>query len=66
MNIIPATQRETSISGWSVGYEVNMETDIIGRYVQRMLGAYTGGNSTTETGRSGSGLDMDFLAKHGF
>lgn len=63
VNIIPATQRETSISDWSVGYEVNMETDIIGRYVQRMMGAYTGGGDSKP---SSGGLDMDFLSKHGF
>jgi len=62
VNIIPATQRETSISDWSVGYEVNMETDIIGRYVQRMMGAYAPGGKSP----SSSGVDMDFLAKHGF
>lgn len=58
VNIIPVTQDETSISGWRAGYEVNMETDIIGRYVQRMLGPYAGKKET--------GISRDFLAKHGF
>lgn len=62
VNIIPATQKETSISDWYVGYEVNMETDIIGRYVQRMMQPYSGGKK----GGEASGLDMEFLAKHGF
>lgn len=68
VNIIPATQRETTISGWTAGCEVNMETDIIGRYVQRMLGAYAGGGSGGGAGgdSGGGGLDMEFLAKHGF
>jgi len=30
VNIIPATQRETTISGWAPGAKVNMETDLIG------------------------------------
>ncbi len=63
VNIIPATQRETTISGWASGYQANMETDIIGRYVQRMLGAYTGKGSGAG---SSSGVDMEFLHKHGF
>ncbi len=61
VNIIPATQRETTISDWSAGYKANMETDLIGRYVQRMLSAYVGGKD----GKS-SNIDMNFLAKHGF
>ncbi len=58
VNIIPVTQEETSISGWTAGYEANMETDIIGRYVQRMLGPYAG--------NKGAGISRDFLARHGF
>ncbi|MBU1249058.1 MAG: riboflavin synthase [Proteobacteria bacterium] len=64
VNIIPATQRETTISDWAPSYEANMETDIIGRYVQRMLAAYTG--QDVNGGGSSGGLDMDFLRKHGF
>ncbi len=60
VNIIPATQKETSISAWTPGYVVNMETDIIGRYVQRMLNPYL------EQGKNHSGVNMEFLAKHGF
>lgn len=62
VNIIPATQKETTISGWTPGYKANMETDIIGRYVQRMMAAYAGGKGKAAP----SSIDMDFLAKHGF
>lgn len=64
VNIIPATQRETTISGWDPGRKVNMETDIIGRYVQRMLAAWT--RSPGEAGAAPTGVDMDFLRRHGF
>lgn len=37
VNIIPATQKETTISGWTPGTKVNMETDVIGKYVRNML-----------------------------
>ncbi|WP_027189028.1 riboflavin synthase [Paucidesulfovibrio longus] len=66
VNIIPATQDETTIARWTPGYQANMETDIIGRYVQRMLGAYAGGNSGTGKPEAASGLSEDFLRRHGF
>ena len=65
VNIIPATQRETTISGWTPGTSVNMETDLIGKYVRNMLGPWLekGGPS----GNAGaSKLSMDFLKEHGF
>jgi riboflavin synthase len=37
VNIIPETQKVTTIAHWKPGTRVNMETDIIGKYVQRML-----------------------------
>ena len=38
MNIIPFTARETTLAGLKVGDRVNLETDIIGKYVARLLG----------------------------
>jgi riboflavin synthase len=61
VNIIPATWRETTISGWKAGTRVNMETDVIGKYVQRMLGPWTAGKDREE-----SPITMDFLRRHGF
>ncbi len=62
VNIIPATWQETTLSLWQAGTAVNMETDIIGKYVQRMLSAWAGSVGT----QSGSNIDMDFLRRHGF
>ncbi len=59
VNIIPATQRETTISGWTPGQRVNMETDVIGKYVQRMLGPWTSAPSP-------SAITLDFLRDNGF
>ena len=58
VNIIPATQGETTIAEWRPGRSVNMETDLIGKYVARMLSPYaaSGGSRITE----------DFLRQHGF
>jgi riboflavin synthase len=64
VNIIPATQSETTIAGWKSGTKVNMETDLIGKYVRSMLGPWIG--QTSETAPSVSKLSMDFLKEHGF
>jgi riboflavin synthase len=62
VNIIPATWAETTIVGWKPSTRVNMETDLIGKYVQRMLGPWAEGKgSGTE-----STMTMEFLRKHGF
>lgn len=62
VNIIPATQRETTISGWTPGQRVNMETDVIGKYVQRMLAPWNEGRHQPAS----SSITPDFLKEHGF
>jgi riboflavin synthase len=57
VNIIPYTAKDTTLGGLKVGDRVNLETDIIGKYVARLLGAYLPGKS---------GLTEEFLARHGF
>ncbi|HWR02629.1 MAG TPA: riboflavin synthase [Humidesulfovibrio sp.] len=64
VNIIPSTQRETTISGWTAGTRVNMETDLIGKYVRNMLGAWMG--SGNAEAKPASKLSMDFLRENGF
>ncbi len=59
--IIPFTSEGTTIGRKRVGDKVNVETDIIGKYVQRFLSGQNREGRTSE-----SGLDMDFLDKHGF
>jgi riboflavin synthase len=62
VNIIPATQRDTTISGWEQGRRVNMETDVIGKYVQRMLGPWNEGRAQAIP----TTITPDFLKEHGF
>ncbi len=57
VNIIPYTARDTTLGELKIGDQVNLETDIIGKYVARLLGAYLPGKS---------GLTEEFLARHGF
>jgi len=62
VSIIPHTGALTTIGHKQVGEHVNIETDMIGKYVERFLSHYQ--NNTKET--SGSSIDMDLLAKTGF
>jgi riboflavin synthase len=65
VNGIPETIGATILRFWRVGTLVNMETDLIGKYVARMVAtgyAKTAGPS----GENTSGLTVDFLREHGF
>jgi len=53
VNIIPHTARETTLGFKKVGDRVNVETDILGKYVERFV-------------HPDRGIDEDFLSKHGF
>lgn len=64
LNIVPHTLQETVMDQYQVGTRVNLEVDIIARYLERLL---TG--NTSEIANSGLLSNMitkDFLAKHGF
>ncbi|WP_045222560.1 riboflavin synthase [Desulfonatronum thioautotrophicum] len=68
VNIIPETWRNTTISTWQPGRDVNMETDLIGKYVQRMLTPWATTSSSAKgspTARS-EGISEAFLREHGF
>jgi riboflavin synthase len=61
INIIPHTAGETTLGFRKKGDRVNIEADIIGKYVERFLQA------GKDAGKpEGKPLDMDFLAEHGF
>ncbi len=53
--MIPHTARLTTLGGKSAGDSVNLETDIIGKYVERLL-----------SGRVESGVNLELLKKAGF
>jgi len=63
VNIIPETRKVTTIFGWTPGTQVNMETDVIGKYVERMVQPWTGGSKTEEPA---TGITMEYLRKNGF
>ncbi|MBW1785899.1 MAG: riboflavin synthase [Deltaproteobacteria bacterium] len=62
VNIIPQTGKETTLLKMSVGESVNIETDIIGKYVEKL---FPGNEPYSET-KPASAVDREFLRKHGF
>ncbi len=65
INIIPETWNATILAGWGKGTKVNMETDLIGKYVRRMFEAMKLGIGRTNKEMGGS-ISEDFLKQHGF
>ncbi|WP_317930358.1 riboflavin synthase [Halioxenophilus sp. WMMB6] len=58
--IVPHTLAETIFAGYQVGSEVNLEVDIIARYLERLL---LGEQAAKPDGGS---IDLAFLAENGF
>jgi riboflavin synthase len=58
VNIIPHTADMTTLRVRKSGDEVNIETDIIGKYVERLLAGRNDGGTT--------GVSLELLAKSGF
>ena len=54
LNIIPHTAEVTTMGSYEVGTPVNIEVDLLARYIERMLGNEAGG------------LSIDFLREHGY
>lgn len=59
--VIPHTLEVTLLGTLREGDSVNIEVDLIGKYVEKMLQAEPGNN-----GNSPGGINPEFLAKHGF
>ncbi len=64
VSIIPHTAKLTTIGFKKIGDLVNIETDMIGKYVERFITKGTDSYKEKETGQSS--IDMQFLAKAGF
>lgn len=62
VSLIPHTGAETTLLHRKPGDIVNLENDIVGKYVERFLTMPTSGMEQQKQ----SGIDLDFLAGHGF
>jgi riboflavin synthase len=61
LNIVPHTVQETNVGSWQVGSIVNLEVDLLARYLERLLLGDKAAQSTAK-----SDISLEFLAKHGF
>ena len=61
LNLVPHTATQTTINDWQVGTKVNLEIDVLARYLERLLMGDTAAQSTTK-----KTIDMSFLAENGF
>lgn len=60
LNIIPQTLEETIFGDYSAGTRVNLEVDVIARYLERLLQGEEAANP------SAAGISETLLAEHGF
>ncbi|SKA47058.1 riboflavin synthase [Enterovibrio nigricans] len=61
LTIVPHTALETTIEDFKVGHQVNLEVDVIARYLERLM---MGDRAAHQAGKSG--LTMEKLAESGF
>jgi len=67
VNVIPETWRVTTVAAWKPGADVNMETDVIGKYVRRMIAPHVGAQAPEAAGgETESRVTLDFLRENGF
>ena len=59
LNIVPHTMASTIMSDYRVGTKVNLEVDLLARYIERLLSSSAGDSAD-------SALTESFLAEHGY
>ncbi|WP_426415959.1 riboflavin synthase [Aestuariirhabdus sp. LZHN29] len=59
LNIVPHTAEQTIISRYREGHRVNLEVDLVARYLERLL-------QGDDTQSGSAGMTQEFLAQHGF
>ncbi len=59
VSLIPHTQASISLGEKKVGDMINIETDLIGKYIERFM-------MFADEGKKNSNIDMAFLMKNGF
>ena len=61
LNLIPHTAERTNIGTWKAGVKVNLEVDVLVRYIERLLL----GDKAAQAPQQ-SKISMEFLAENGF
>lgn len=63
VSIIEHTQGETTLTSKKIGDTVNLENDVIGKYVQKL---FVGTRLVTSENQDNKGISLDFLESNGF
>lgn len=63
LNIVPHTVKETIIDGYRPGTRVNLEVDLVARYLERLL---LGDKAAEAQAGEQGGVTLEMLAKSGF
>lgn len=58
VSIIPLTKEETTILSKKIGEEINIECDMVGKYIEKF--------TLYDKGETKKGIDMEFLKNNGF
>lgn len=61
VSVIPHTKDETTLLGKNIGAKVNLECDLVGKYIEKLVLGKT--NEIHEERKS---IDLDFLTRNGF
>lgn len=61
LNLIPHTAERTNIGTWKAGVKVNLEVDVLARYIERLLL----GDKAAQAPQQ-SRISLEFLAENGF
>jgi riboflavin synthase len=64
VGVIPHTLKETTLGTMTVGTRVNLEADVLARYVQRVL--ESGRGEAAGSPEATGGLTLEFLERQGF
>ena len=62
LNIVPHTLQETIMEGYAPGTRINLEVDLVARYLERLLL----GEKAAESGPDSGGLTLETLVRNGF
>lgn len=65
LNIVPHTVLETTVGQWQPGVKVNLEVDVIARYLERLLLGDKAADPKYDSSQEGN-ITMGFLADNGF
>jgi riboflavin synthase len=65
LNLVPHTANHTNIDDWKVGSYVNLEVDVLARYLERLMLGDRAADSTAKSGWEG-GVTMSMLQENGF